>query len=237
MSTDDAVFGARLFDDEFSPRDEVMNNFWRVPKAIAGIDNKLLSNGAKLLYGVLVGLCYKRNTAWVTKEKIQKYLGGPSKKTLYLWQRELIEARLIRVHQKGRGLPNNYYLLRSPILGNMKPGQSQVMQVYKDPKTGSTYLKSHKECMAEFIGEADAWLEHQKIEQTPFPKPNWRYNRQDYKEIKQAYEGSLKYMSSFTQEPEEVAFESDRAKENKLALEAQNYFMEEMLLIKKGSTQ
>jgi hypothetical protein len=187
----------QLLPDEFIPYGNI-GSFWQIPKALA--ENEHLSPGAKLLYGVLVGLVSKRGTAWPKKETLQKHLGNPSVKTLYRWQRELVDAQLLRVHQKGRGLPNNYYLLRHPLLENTYTGQfdGTPRYVYTDPVTGERTLKTQKECWGEFFPVLNEWLEQQKTERTPMPKPHWRYDQKDYREVKKNYEDLVRLTAEGT---------------------------------------
>ena len=81
---------ANLFDDEFNP-DGAFNSFVRVPRGILEVPNVVLSVGAKLLYGVLVGFAGSYGTSYPTKERLKDAMGGPSLRTLLRWQRELVE--------------------------------------------------------------------------------------------------------------------------------------------------
>lgn len=85
------------------------------------LENENLSIGAKVLYGVLIGFAGEYGSAFPKKERIRQAMGMPSLRTLLRWQTELVKAGLIRVKLKGRWLPNNYYFLRSDILGNGLP--------------------------------------------------------------------------------------------------------------------
>jgi hypothetical protein len=176
---------ARLLADEFHPGRGV-GDFWKLPKSIAAEER--LSLGAKMLYSVLLGQGASTGTAWPKKKTLQEQLGGASMKTIYRWQNELIDAHLIRVRQKGRGLSNNYYFLRHPIISTSNPTEDgSRLYAVKDRETGQRVLKTHQECMAEYVPALEAWEAHQKIEKTPFPKPHWPMNRADAKEIKSWY--------------------------------------------------
>lgn len=177
----------KLLADEFIPHQNT-GSFWQLPKSIT--ESEHLSLGAKVLYAVLIGLGCKRGTAWPKKATLRRYLGNPSDKTIYRWQRELVDAQLIRVHQKGRGLSNNFYFLRHPLVENTYTGEfdGNPRYVYTNPETGERTLKTQQECWTEFMPKVTEWLEHQKIERTAFPKPHWRYDQKDYREVKKQYE-------------------------------------------------
>src|SRR3989344_789338 len=107
---------APLREDEFYPHAYFKGQpFVRIPILIAKHNH--LSLGAKMLYGVLLGLA-PSGTAWPTKGVLKDRIGGASVRTIYRWQTELEKAGLIRVKQKGRGLSNNYYFLKSHIIEN-----------------------------------------------------------------------------------------------------------------------
>jgi hypothetical protein len=113
---------APLLEDEFRPQSTAFTGgFWRIPRSIAAISDKKLSAGAKLLYAVLSTRASGYGACWPYKRTLQDDLGGVSLKTIYRWQRELIEAGLLRVKQKGRGISNNYYFLKSDLINDFNP--------------------------------------------------------------------------------------------------------------------
>lgn len=81
--------------------------------------------GAKMLYGVLI-LHAPGGAAYPKQKTLQKLLGGASTRTIRRWLRELEELGLIRTKQKGRGLSNNYYFLRSNIIDDTQEAASST---------------------------------------------------------------------------------------------------------------
>ena len=124
---------ADLYDDEFYP-DRAFRSFVRVPRGILEVPNSILSEGAKLLYGNLVGYAGEYGAAYPTKEELRDSMGGPSPRTLLRWQNELRDAGLIRVKVKGRWFPNNYYFLRSGYVGNGTPEENATIELVHEQK-------------------------------------------------------------------------------------------------------
>lgn len=171
---------AKLLMDEFAPS-EYKKPFWSLPQCIAA--DEQLSLGAKLLYATLFTLSQKHNTAFATKEVLQEKLGNPSKSSLFRWQRELVDAGLLRVLQKGRGQSNNYYLLRNHILGNAEEGEFEdgARYLYRNKKTGTQTIVSEEEARYIFKTEVNEWFDKAiEGEIETFPKPSWPFNRVTY---------------------------------------------------------
>lgn len=182
---------AKLLNDEFYPS-EAKLPFWMLPKAI--LAHETLSPGAKLLYCVIYSLCYKKGTAWPEHKTLRNYMGGVSEKTINRYQQELTRGGYIRPKQKGRGLPNNYYCLRSATLGNAEEYEfiEGPRYRYVNKQTGIEMILSEGEGQAFF--EEDARLWYQSAIQGNiynFPKPCWHYNRLWYKKVKQQFENQL----------------------------------------------
>jgi len=162
---------AKLFDDEFAPS-EVAIPFWRIPKGVLMLGQ--LSWGAKALYGVLYGMAHKHGTAYPSHDRIKKWMGNPSDSTLYRWQQELVQYRLIRVLQKGRGLSNNYYFIRSPLLENMTKSEYDLNRrvVYRGPLTTESKLVTHDEAVDYYCEEIRQWFDKsERPGQYPMPRP------------------------------------------------------------------
>lgn len=183
---------AKLKADEFNPY-KAFKSFWQVPKPLVAYEG--LSLGAKLLYGALVGLAGKYGTAYPTQQALQTLLGGPSLKTIYRWQQELVNKGLIRVKQKGRGLSNNYYFLRSPILENAHEGEfkSGPRFIFTDPNTGEDLTVTKEEAELIFSTIVKGWYRNCTEGMiTEFPKPFWQYDRRWYAKYKKEWEQLLK---------------------------------------------
>lgn len=149
---------ASLQFDEFAPSKH-KENFFSLPHGIAA--SETLSSGAKLLYATLYTLAQKHDTAFATKEALQKYLGNPSKSSLFRWQKELVNEGLIRVLQKGRGLSNNYYFLRHPLLGNAEVGEFEPgpRKLYRDRQHGTQTIVTEEEGLFIFEDRLREWYE------------------------------------------------------------------------------
>lgn len=193
---------AKLRADEFDPSKE-KHAFWQVPQQIARIEN--LSMGAKLLYGVLLVRAGKYGTAYPSQATLREYLGNISAKTLYNWQRELTDINLIRVHQKGRGLPNNYYLLRTPVLHNDPnyPTEEKDFGVYTINGDGQSIklLLPIATARSLFLGAVEEWF-NQRINGNihfPFPTPLEKVSKREYNKIKLDAEAKV---AAFIQEQE-----------------------------------
>jgi len=182
---------ATLLSDEFNPKG-YFKLFWKVPQDIARI--KELSPGAKLFYGLIVVQCYKTGAAWPKHKTIRHDLGSVSEKTIYRWQKELIDLGLLRIRQKGRGLSNNYYLLRSPLIGNAGEDEftSGARFVHKDIRSGAFTIVEDWLVWPTFMDDTDLWLIDAKQGITrPFPKPCGPHNRKAYGEKKRECEAKL----------------------------------------------
>jgi hypothetical protein len=182
---------AKLLMDEFSPS-EYPRNFWMLPRGIAQLEG--LSNDAKLLYAALFTLSMKYDTAFATKETLQEYLGNPSKSSLYRWQAELVNAGLLRVLQKGRGLSNNYYFLRHPALGNAEEGEFELgaRYLYRSKQYNTQTIVSEEEARAIFKDEIREWYNDGLSGNVqPFPKPSWPFNRVQYSKYRKEWEDRL----------------------------------------------
>jgi len=182
---------AELLEDEFYPK-EWKGQFWKAPKKIISDPN--LSPGAKLLYIVLFGESHYRGNAWSEHKSIRSSLGDISESTINRWQNELVAAGLIRVLQKGRGISNNYYCLRSPLLENAVEGEflKGARYKYHNRKTEVVMILNQGEGQFYFDQDIEQWFKD-AIEgiEYPFPKPCWQYNRKWYKEIKTTYLGKV----------------------------------------------
>ncbi len=180
-----------LLEDEFYPK-EWKGQYWKAPKTIISDPN--LSPGAKLLYMIIFGESHYRGNSWSEHKTLRSHLGGISESTINRWQNELVEAGLIRVLQKGRGISNNYYCLRSPILGNATvdeylPG---ARFKYQNRKTGVIMILNQGEGQFFFEQDAEQWYRDAVTGiEYPFPKPCWNYNRKWYKEVKAMYLNKL----------------------------------------------
>jgi hypothetical protein len=182
---------AKLYEDEFNPHG-VFNSFWRIPRPLMKLDN--VSLGAKMLYGVLMVYAGSYGTAYPSRETLQEAMGKPSYKTIYNWQKELVKAGLIRVRQKGRGLPNNYYFLRTPIFGNADQYEYEEGErcIYKGPQVKTPIVLSVPVAKQFFTEDVRSWYERSiGGELIPFPKPCWLYDKVVYKKIKQEWETKL----------------------------------------------
>lgn len=149
-----------------------------------------LSWGAKALYGVLFGMAHKYGTAYPSHDRIKKWLGQPSDSTLYRWQQELVEYRLIRVLQKGRGLSNNYYFIRSPLLENMTVSEYETNKrvVYRGPLVSESKLVSHDEAVDYYCEELRQWFDKsERPGQYPMPKPYFHCDKKSRKESKEVW--------------------------------------------------
>lgn len=149
---------AKLQLDEFAPS-ELNKNFFSLPHGIAA--SETLSTGAKILYATLFTLGKKHDTAFATKEALQKFLGNPSKSALFRWQKELVNEGFIRVLQKGRGLSNNYYFLRHPALNNADIGEFEAgpRPLYRDRKYNTQTIVSEEEGLYIFEERLREWYE------------------------------------------------------------------------------
>jgi hypothetical protein len=194
---------AKLLPDEYVPMTGI-KSYWKMPKDV--LKEETLSTGAKLLYGVLGGLAGKYGTSYPSKATLRKYLGNPSLATMYRWQQELVNAHLIRVRQKGRGLSNNYYFLKHPLIPESNPTESnERLYAVKDKLTGERVLRTHQQCMSEFVLTLEEWVETQQTETTPFPKAHWPLDRGAYLEIRSWYTNDKSYNS----EPEVLPAETE----------------------------
>lgn len=182
---------ATLQPDEFHPKG-AFKSFWMVPKVIAA--NKDLSPGAKLLYGLIVVQCQLTGSAWPEHKTLRAELGGISEKTLNRWQMELVKLGLLRVNQKGRGLSNNYYLLRSVIVGNAEEGEfdSTARYLHKNIKTGEITVIEEWLVDINFRDDVHLWWTDvtNGIERA-FPKPCGHYDRKKYGIVKREYAEKL----------------------------------------------
>ena len=172
---------ARLQDDEFNPYGKI-KSFCQVPRGVMQATE--LTPGAKLLYAALLGFNVRAyGTVYPKKETIRQAMGNPNLKSLYRWQCELVDAGLIRVLKKGKGLPNNYYFLRSPLLGNASDTEfaSGPRFKYVNTRTGEREMLSMAGARSAFQNEVVIWAEDGSGDPEVFPKPCWRYNRGRYK--------------------------------------------------------
>lgn len=191
MENDKEKKKAKLYDDEFNPH-RAFRSFYRIPRSIARLEN--ISIGAKLLYGALATYAGEYGTAYSLRDTLREALGMPSHKTLYNWQKELVNAGLIRVRQKGRGLPNNYYFLRTPILGNANKYEFDEGErcIYKGPQVKEPMVLSVDIAKQFFTEDVQSWFQR-RIDgyDDPFPKPCWSYDRKWYKQHKETWEAKL----------------------------------------------
>lgn len=176
-----------LLEDEFYPK-EWKGQYWKAPKKI--ISDPTLSPGAKLLYMVIFGESHYRGNSWSEHKTLRSNLGDISESTINRWQNELVEAGLIRVLQKGRGISNNYYCLRSPVLDNAAVGEflPGARFKYHNRKTGVVMILNQGEGEFFFEQDVEQWFKDAVTGiEYPFPKPCWHYNRKWYKGVKAAY--------------------------------------------------
>lgn len=171
---------ARLQDDEFNPYGKI-KSFCQVPRGV--MQSRDLTPGAKLLYATLLGFNVRAyGTVYPKKETIRQAMGNPNLKSLYRWQCELVDVGLIRVLKKGKGLPNNYYFLRSPLLGNA--GDTEFTNgprlKYVNPRTGEREIVSMAGARVAFQDEVNGWADWGNNDPKLFPKPCWRHNRTKY---------------------------------------------------------
>lgn len=182
---------AKLYDDEFNPH-RAFKSFWRIPRQVMALED--ISLGAKVLYGVLATNAGSFGTSYTLKETLQAQMGNPSLKSMYNWQRELIKKGLLRVRQKGRGLPNNYYFLRSYILGNAEEFEFEEGErcVYRGPQVSSPIILTVEIAKQFYAEDVIAWYDR-KINgiDAAFPKPCWQYNRKQFKEYRNEWEAKV----------------------------------------------
>jgi Helix-turn-helix domain len=171
---------ARLTDDEFNPQGNI-SNFCQLPRGV--LKSKSLSAGAKLLYATLIGFNVKGyGTVFPKKSTLREAMGYPSLKTLYRWQNELVNVGLIRVHQKGKGLPNNYYFLRSPMVDNAAEGEFEEGGRFRhiNWRTGERQYVNESDGRTLFQMDVESWLEWGDSNPDTFPKPCWKFSRKKY---------------------------------------------------------
>lgn len=173
---------AKLADDEFNPQGNI-GNFCQLPRGV--LKSKTLSPGAKLLYATLIGFNVSGyGTVYPKKSTIREVMGNPSLKTLYRWQSELVDVGLIRVHQKGKGLPNNYYFLRSPMVDNAAEGEFDGggRFRYVNYRTGVQKYVNESEARKLFQEDVEDWLlrDWEPADPGDFPKPCWKFSRKKY---------------------------------------------------------
>lgn len=108
---------------------------------------------------------------------------------------------LLRVNQKGRGLSNNYYLLRSPLIGNASEGEFEpgARYVHQDIRSGAFTIVADWLVWPMFTNDAELWLIDTIQGLTrPFPKPCGPYDRKAYSEKKRECEARLQaYYDAF----------------------------------------
>lgn len=182
---------AKLKHDEFNPH-KAFKSFWRLPRAVAA--HERLSLGAKVLYATLAGLAGSYGTSYPSRKKLSALLGGVSHKTLYNWQRELVVNGMIRVNQKGRGLPNNYYFIRNPIFDNAEEYELLGSErcLYTGPQTSEPIAVDVDTARQLYKADVQAWYEKGIAgEQVPFPKPCWIHDRKTFKLYKEEMEGKV----------------------------------------------
>ena len=115
---------AALESDEYNPYG-YFKSFYKLPREIATIPTQLLSEGAKVLFGVLMSLAGDYGTAYPKIETLSALMGGRDRRTVERWMRELKNIGLIRSKFKGKRLSNNFYFLRSGITGNGTPEENE----------------------------------------------------------------------------------------------------------------
>jgi len=212
---------AKLMPDEFAPADYAKElDFWQIPKGVMKCNN--LSWGAKALYAVIYGSAYKYKEAKPSYKALQKHLGNPSKSTMQRWISELVDARLIRVIQRGRGISNVYRLRRSPYVGNMTEeefnGPDKV--VYAGLYTEEPLLVDADKAKMMYLHELSVWRNETIFpRRKDMPKPYAKLGAEEIKEREQAwwwavksflFESNLAYAIEFEEEAEEWIHPADR---------------------------
>lgn len=180
---------ANLRDDEFRPLASAYpGGFWTMPRSIAAIPEARLKPGPKLLYSVLCTRAAQTGTTWASTDSISDDLGGISKSTLYRWQQPLVKEHLIRVHQKGRGLPNNYYILKSPWIDEFDADlieyQRERRERDKRDAENELFWAEQREWEArpdviKFTEEVAAWAANGKQGPAPLMPPASYHPRQE----------------------------------------------------------
>lgn len=175
----------KLLMDEFHPntyRTHEMQ-FWMLPQPVAA--DKSLSQGAKLLYAVLFGLARNRGTAFARQDTLGSFI-SKSTRMVNRYQNELVNAGLIRVLQKGKGLPNNYYLLRHPMLGNAAKGEFEpgARPLYRNRQAGTQTIVTEDEGKHIYEDMLRDWYEAScRGEYVEFPKPGIKLPSEVRKEM------------------------------------------------------
>lgn len=160
-----------LMDDEFAPskcKSDI--DFWQLPKGVANCNQ--LSWGARLLYGVIFGHAYKTGEARPSYKALQKWVGNPSKATIQRLIKELVDARLIRTIQRGRGTSNLYHLLKSPLVGNMTEEEfaAGLNFVYAGSYTEDPVLVDELTAIQYYYCELRDWV-NKSIHPDDYPMP------------------------------------------------------------------
>lgn len=142
---------AELRADEYYPS-TAFKSFYKLPREIASVPAKNMSEGAKLLFGVLAGMAGYYGTAYPKVETLCAVMGGRNRRTIQRWTRELVGLGLISSRFKGKRLPNNYYFLRSGIIGNGTPEQNHEWEEYRASVKFSweTEVEARKEKRSEY---------------------------------------------------------------------------------------
>lgn len=162
--------------DEFIPKQyDGELDFWRVPKGVA--NHTELSWGAKVLYGVIYGHAHKTGEARPSYKALQKWMGNPSKATMQRWIKELVDARMVRAIQRGRGNSNVYRMLRSPFIGNMSEEEyaEGLKFVYTGSYTGEPLLVDELTSIQYYYCELRDWV-NKSVRPDDYPMPKRQFN-------------------------------------------------------------
>lgn len=121
---------ADLLAEEYYPS-TAFRSFYKLPREIVSVPAKNMSEGAKLLFGVLIGMAGYYGSAYPKIQTLCAIMGGRSRRTIQRWMRELVKLGLVSSRFKGKRMSNNYYFLRSGIIGNGTPEQNHEWEKYR----------------------------------------------------------------------------------------------------------
>ena len=103
---------SKIFEDRKKPRYIKPNRYFKniiiIPTFLLKCEH--ISDGAKLLFGLLCRFCGKNAWCWPRQDKLAEEL-GVSTRTLSKYVKELVTAGLIYSEKRAFGKSNKYYLL------------------------------------------------------------------------------------------------------------------------------
>jgi hypothetical protein len=136
-----------------------------------------VSWGAKVLFAVLYGNSYRYDEAKPSYKVLCKHMGNPSKATMQRWIKELVDARMVRVIQRGRGNSNVYRMLRSPFIGNMSEEEyvEGLKFVYTGPYSDEPILVDELTSIQYYYCELRDWV-NKSVRPDDYPMPKRQFN-------------------------------------------------------------